>query len=150
MMVRELVKHHQTIFRKVEDLNDGFRFRLFYFNAYICLQICLGIFIFMKGEILLKIKYGIILITITIVEFLFSENGQKLQDEGKDLRTALYNCSWQDRPKWFISTLKILMIRNNRLPKIVLFNVFTLNRNNMTVVTRGAYSYFSLLNNFSH
>ncbi|RZF44349.1 hypothetical protein LSTR_LSTR010078 [Laodelphax striatellus] len=149
IMVRKLVMHHQTIFRKVKDLNDGFKFRLFYFNAYICLQICLGIFIFMKGELLLKIKYGMILITITIVEFLFIENGQKLQDEGEDLRTALYNCSWRDKPRWFISTLKILMTRNNKLPKIVLSNVFTLNHNNMTVVMRGAYSYFNLLNNVS-
>ncbi|XP_039296177.1 uncharacterized protein LOC111061708 [Nilaparvata lugens] len=148
-MLKELAKQHQTIFNNVEQVNSGFKFRLFYFNMFICLQVCLAIFIFLKGKMFLKLKYGVILVTIVIVEFLFSENGQKFQDEGEELRTALYTCNWQNKPRWFTSTLKILMTRNNRLPKISLFNVFTLNRNNMTVVMRGAYSYFSLLNNFS-
>ncbi|XP_039289294.1 uncharacterized protein LOC120352499 [Nilaparvata lugens] len=148
-MMGELARHHQNIFKKVKDVNIGFKFRLFYFNAYFCLQICLGIFIFLKGQALLKLKYGIILVTVITLAFLFSEDGQNFQDEGEELRITLYNCYWQNKPKWFTSTLQILMIRNNSLPKIALFNVFTLNRNNLTVVIRGAYSYFSLLNHFS-
>ncbi|RZF36629.1 hypothetical protein LSTR_LSTR007332 [Laodelphax striatellus] len=80
-MLKEVAKQHQTIFKNVEQVNSGFKFRLFYFNMFICLQVCLAIFIFLKGQMFLKLKYGVILVTIVIVEFMFSENGQKFQDE---------------------------------------------------------------------
>ncbi|XP_022196952.2 putative odorant receptor 19b [Nilaparvata lugens] len=149
LAVRELVIHHQTIFRKVRELNQGCDFRIFYANSYICLQIVFAIFIFMKGGFILKIKYGIMLITLVLVEFIFSESGQRLQDEGEQLRLALYECNWIGKPVWFTKVLQILMIRNNNSPKLGLLNLFTLNRNNVTVVIRGAYSYFSLLNKIS-
>ncbi|XP_039282053.1 uncharacterized protein LOC111045191 isoform X3 [Nilaparvata lugens] len=149
LVVRELAIHHQTIFRKVRDLNYGSDFRIFYANSYICLQIVFGIFIFLKGELILKIKYGLMVITIALLEFIFSENGQRLQDEGEELRQALYQCDWIGKPAWFTKVFQILMIRNNNLPKVGLLNLFTLNRNNVTVVIRGAYSYFSLLNKIS-
>ncbi|XP_039287586.1 uncharacterized protein LOC120352077 [Nilaparvata lugens] len=149
LAVRELVIHHQTIFRKVRELNNGSNFRIFYVNSYICLQIVFGIFISIKGELILKIKYGLMVITIALCEFIFSENGQRLQDEGEELRLALYECNWIGKPAWFTKVIQILMIRNNNLPKVGLLNLFTLNRNNVTVVIRGAYSYFSLLNNIS-
>ncbi|RZF36628.1 hypothetical protein LSTR_LSTR007331 [Laodelphax striatellus] len=150
LLLRELVKHHQKIYEKAAKLDEGFKFRLFYSNMYICLQICLAIFIFLKGELFLKLKFGITLISMLTVELLFSEDGQKYENEGELLRKTLYDCEWRDKPKWFTSSLLILMIRNNQLPKIGLFDVFTLNRNNMTVVIRGAYSYFNLLNRYSN
>ncbi|XP_039275534.1 uncharacterized protein LOC120349445 [Nilaparvata lugens] len=149
LMMKQLARHHQIICRKMDWLNEGFKIRLFYFNTFICLQICLGIFIVLKGQIVLKIKYFIIVISIAVIEFFLSENGQKVQDEGEEIRTVLYECDWRGKPKWFTSSLQLIMTRSNRLPRIYLFNVMTLNRKNMMVVMRGAYSYLNLLNNFS-
>ncbi|XP_039276245.1 uncharacterized protein LOC120349745 [Nilaparvata lugens] len=47
-MMRHVVEHHKVIFRKVGILNSGLKFRLFYFNTFSCLQICLSIFSFMR------------------------------------------------------------------------------------------------------
>ncbi|RZF32246.1 hypothetical protein LSTR_LSTR009475 [Laodelphax striatellus] len=149
LAVRQLVEHHQTIFWKVKALNNGSNFRIFYVNSYVCLQAVFGIFIFLKGEFILKIKYGLMVITIVLMELIFSENGQRLQDEGEELRMALYECNWLGKPAWFTKVLQVMMIRSNNLPKVGLLNLFTLNRNNVTVVIRGAYSYFSLLNKIS-
>ncbi|XP_039281804.1 uncharacterized protein LOC120350857 [Nilaparvata lugens] len=144
-----LVAHHQKIFWKVKQLNHASNIRILFVNSYICLQIVFGIFIFLKGEFILKVKYGLIVITVTMTEYIFSENGQRLQDEGEELRLALYECNWIGKRLWYTRALQILMIRSNHLPKVGLHNVLTLNRNNVTVVIRGAYSYFSLLNKLS-
>ncbi|XP_022191995.2 uncharacterized protein LOC111049045 isoform X2 [Nilaparvata lugens] len=149
LATRNLVIHHIKIFRKVEQLNYGSNFRIFYVNCYMCLQIVFGISIFLKGELINKIKYGFMTITIVIVEYFFSQNGQLLQNEGEQLKMALYDSRWIGKPRWFIRALQILMLRSNKLPKVGLLNIFTLNRNNMTEVIRGAYSYFNLLNKFS-
>ncbi|RZF37909.1 hypothetical protein LSTR_LSTR005409 [Laodelphax striatellus] len=135
-MMRELARHHQTIFkyRKWKTLIMASNFAC---------SISTHISVYnsaWKGQALLKLKYGIILVTLIPLAFFFCEDGQKFQDEGEELRISLYNCNWQNKPKWFTSSLQILMARNNKLPELgALFHVFTLNRNNLTVIVREHY-----------
>ncbi|RZF32548.1 hypothetical protein LSTR_LSTR006543 [Laodelphax striatellus] len=150
LMIKQLARHHQIIYRKMKWLNDGFKARLFYYNAYTCFQICLGLFMVLKGEILLKIKYFLIVTSISATQFFLCENGQKVEDEGEGMRSVLYECDWRNKPKWFISSLQLIMMRSNRLPRISLFNLLALNRTETVVVMKGSYSYLNFLNNFSN
>ncbi|XP_039277233.1 uncharacterized protein LOC120349899 [Nilaparvata lugens] len=150
-IMRHVVEHHKVIFRKVGILNSGLKFRLFYFNTFSCLQICLSIFSFMKGELTFKIKHGIVIFGVVMNCFFICDLGQKLQDEGEQIRNNLiYGCNWLNKPNWMNKVLLFMMIQNNKLPKLGLFNVFTLNRNNLRVIVQGAYSYFNLLKNISN
>ncbi|RZF47990.1 hypothetical protein LSTR_LSTR002056, partial [Laodelphax striatellus] len=133
-LMTHVTKHHQIIFRKVKILNSGLRFRLLYFNAFSCLQICLSIFSFMKGEATLKIKHGLVILGMIFNSFFFCDLGQKLQDEGEKIRLDLfYGSKWVGCPNWLIKMLFVMMLQSNNLPKIGLYNVFTLNRNNLRV-----------------
>ncbi|XP_039292423.1 uncharacterized protein LOC120353301 isoform X2 [Nilaparvata lugens] len=111
LIINDISKHHQFIFRKIRILNTGFRYRLFYVNTFVCLQLCFALFCF----------------------------------QSEKLELALYDCCWIAKPRYFSSCLKILMTRTTKTPKIVSFNIFTLNRNNLKIVVQAAYSYFNFL-----
>ncbi|XP_039287170.1 uncharacterized protein LOC120351969 isoform X2 [Nilaparvata lugens] len=150
-LMTHVTKHHQIIFRKVKILNSGLRFRLLYFNAFSCLQICLSIFSFMRGEATFKIKHGLVILGMILNSFFCCDLGQKLQDEGERIRLDLfYGSKWMGSPNWLLRMLLVMMLQSNNLPKIGLYNVFTLNRNNLRVIIQAAYSYLNLLNNFSN
>ncbi|XP_022187581.2 uncharacterized protein LOC111046367 [Nilaparvata lugens] len=149
VIVRQISIHHQLIYKKVGMLNKGFDFQVMYNNTFICFHLCLAIFCMVKVDLLYKIKYGVSIFAITIISFMYSENGQRLENEGENLRLALYSCSWIGKPSWFCRSLLILVTQNNRIPKLETFKIFTLNRNNLKVVMQAAYSYFSVLTRFS-
>ncbi|RZF35095.1 hypothetical protein LSTR_LSTR009687 [Laodelphax striatellus] len=133
-IMRHVAIHHQVIFRKVDILNSGLKFRLFYFNTFSCLQICLSIFSFMKGEFTFKMKHGVVIFGVVMNCFFICDLGQRLQDEGEKIRNDLiFGCNWLNKPNWMNKMLLFMMIQNNKLPKLGLFNVFTLNRNNLRV-----------------
>ncbi|RZF43177.1 hypothetical protein LSTR_LSTR013342 [Laodelphax striatellus] len=105
------------------------------FTGYMTLPaICLSIFSFMKGEFTFKVKHGVVIFGVGMNCFFICDLGQKLQDEGEQIRNKLiYGCNCLNKPNWMNKMMLILMMRSNQLPKLGLFNVFTLNRNNFRV-----------------
>ncbi|RZF32252.1 hypothetical protein LSTR_LSTR009481 [Laodelphax striatellus] len=144
-----LVKHHQSIYRKIKILSYGSTIRIFTSNCYLCLQIVIGITIFLKAEFVVKLKYGTMLLGLSMYEFVYNEIGQRLENEGEEIRMALYGSSWFVKPSWYRKALQIMMLRSNRLPRLGFLNIFSLNRKNKAEVMRAAYGYFNFLNEFS-
>ncbi|XP_039285867.1 uncharacterized protein LOC120351765 [Nilaparvata lugens] len=146
---RRVFAHHQLIYKKVRMLNKGLDFIVMYYNPFICFQLCLAIFCIVKVDLIFKIKYGFAFFTVLLMSFIYCEKGQSLENEGEDLRDALYSCNWVGKPDWFCRSLMILMIQNNQIPKIETFGILTLNRKNLRGIMQAVYSYFNLLMRFS-
>ncbi|XP_039295819.1 uncharacterized protein LOC120354031 [Nilaparvata lugens] len=143
---KQLVEHHQFIFRKMNQLNEGLRLKIFYVNAYICLQICVAIVSFQHGGSYKKFKYSILTLFVILSCLVYSEYGQQIQNEFENVRHALYETCVIEKPTWLQRSFLILMIRNTTIPQLSLYNTFTINRKNISNVCQAAYSYFNLLN----
>ncbi|XP_039287262.1 uncharacterized protein LOC120351979 [Nilaparvata lugens] len=132
---RRIFVHHQLIYKKTRMINKGVDFIVMYYNPFICFQLCLAIFCIVKLDFLSKIKYGFAFFTVLLMSFIYCEKGQSLETEGEELRNTLYSCNWIGKPSWFSRSLMILMIQNNRIPKIEAFGVLQLNRKNLRGVS---------------
>ncbi|RZF42906.1 hypothetical protein LSTR_LSTR003622 [Laodelphax striatellus] len=148
VLFNDICEHHQYIFRKIEILNDGYRYRLFYVNTFTCLQLCFALFCLQKGDLGSKVRYGVLSAAIILTNYVFSENGQRLENEGEKLREAFFDCCWTGKPHWLKSSLLILLTRMTKSPKIQAYGIFTLNKNNLKIVVQAAYSYYNFLGRF--
>ncbi|XP_039295658.1 uncharacterized protein LOC120354002 [Nilaparvata lugens] len=142
--------HHQTIVRGLTFLAEYMQIKWFYLNGYTTMQLCIAIICLLKGEPIIRVKYFAILLIIIVITYFYSELGQHIVDECEKMRTNLLYCDWIGKPLWYKKSLALIMTQNNRLPEIRLFNIFTMNRNNLSVVVQASYSYFNLLKNFSN
>ncbi|XP_039292574.1 uncharacterized protein LOC120353339 [Nilaparvata lugens] len=133
-LFNDICEHHQYIFRKIDILNDGYRYRLFYVNTFTCLQLCFALFCLQKGDLGSKVRYGLLSAAVILTNYVFSENGQRLENEGEKLREAFFDCSWIGKPHWLKSSLVILLTRMTKSPKIHSYGIFTLNKNNLKIV----------------
>ncbi|RZF49002.1 hypothetical protein LSTR_LSTR015503, partial [Laodelphax striatellus] len=66
---------------KMNQLNEGLRLKIFYVNAYICLQICVAIVSFQHGGSYKKFKYSILTLFVILSCLVYSEYGQQIQNE---------------------------------------------------------------------
>ncbi|XP_039295722.1 uncharacterized protein LOC120354008 [Nilaparvata lugens] len=143
--IRNMAIHHQTIYKKIRMLNTMFSYSMFYANTFICFQLCFAIFCFQIGDLVFKIKYGLLLVSMLMLQYAYSENGQMVKDEVEKVRLALNECEWEGHPSWFYPYFQMMLIQSSIQPKLNVFNIFTMDRKNMASVVQAAYSYFNLL-----
>ncbi|RZF39030.1 hypothetical protein LSTR_LSTR008620 [Laodelphax striatellus] len=147
-IIRTLGEHHQTCFKKISMFEEGGRYHLFYVNASLCSLLCLAIFCTQRvTSHNLKIRYGLLALSMLAGCMVYSENGQRLMNRGEKTRKAIYECSWIDKPIWVQKTLLIMMMRNTQDIEINFYGIFKTNRSNVSSLLQAAYSYFSFLNN---
>ncbi|XP_039275535.1 uncharacterized protein LOC120349446 [Nilaparvata lugens] len=151
LVVRDLVIHHQLIFKKVHKLNSSLVSSLIYGNSFLTIQLAILIFCLQQHpDFLQRIRYAIMMIPLLFMLIAYSEYGQRIENQGNKMRLALHNFPWQGKPKWVQSTLRILMIRSNMPPQVSsAYNFFKQNRENMSKLMKLAYSYFNLLERVS-
>ncbi|XP_039295961.1 uncharacterized protein LOC111049996 isoform X2 [Nilaparvata lugens] len=66
--------------------------------------------------------------------------------KGEKFRTTLWESNFIDKPKWFKSSMLIIMIRIAKELEIKPFGFYVLNLRTFSMVMKAAYSYYSMLN----
>ncbi|XP_039278550.1 uncharacterized protein LOC120350169 [Nilaparvata lugens] len=80
-IIRTLGIHHQIIFKKMSMFEEGGRYHLFYVNASLCSLLCLAIFCTQRvTSHHLKVRYGILALSMLAGCMVYSENGQRLMN----------------------------------------------------------------------
>ncbi|XP_039295963.1 uncharacterized protein LOC111049996 isoform X4 [Nilaparvata lugens] len=97
-------------------------------------------------DLVLKLENFVIVIPLAGMLFLYCFYAQQLLNEGEKFRTTLWESNFIDKPKWFKSSMLIIMIRIAKELEIKPFGFYVLNLRTFSMVMKAAYSYYSMLN----
>ncbi|XP_075235494.1 uncharacterized protein LOC142332764 [Lycorma delicatula] len=95
----------------------------------------------------LAIKLGFVRVKEVLNEICNAEEKQS-----ENMRRALYNCNWVDKPNWFKTSILSMMIRSTKLLELKPFglNSFAMNIDTFMMVLKAAYTYFHALRTFQN
>ncbi|RZF48780.1 hypothetical protein LSTR_LSTR008129 [Laodelphax striatellus] len=143
-----VVKLHDSICRKVSSLNSSLEKMYTVFNNTICFQICICLYSSSKmDDLVLKIEHLMLMIPLSLITFLYCSIAQNLLNEGEKFRELLYwGSSFVDKPKWFRTSLLLIMTRTSKELEIRPYGFYVLNLRTFSMVLNAAYSYFNMLN----
>ncbi|XP_039295449.1 uncharacterized protein LOC120353958 [Nilaparvata lugens] len=145
-----VIKIHELICWKASNLNKNLEMMYTILNNTICFQICVCLYSASKMEdFVLKIEHILLVLPMASILFLYCFSAQQLLNEGENLRTALWESAFVDKPKWYKSSFFMIMIRNNKDLEIKPFGFYVLNLKTFATVMNAAYSYFNMLNSLN-
>ncbi|XP_075236432.1 odorant receptor 43a-like [Lycorma delicatula] len=93
----------------------------------------------------MKIGYFISALSEILILYAYCTNGQKIINESDELRRAMGECPWLDKPLWFKKMLLLMMTKAQATLQIKPFGLYVVCLNNFVGILNGAYSYFNLL-----
>ncbi|XP_039280840.1 odorant receptor 67c-like [Nilaparvata lugens] len=141
-----VIEHHQNICRTVQELNEALSVFLFLFNCVCCAQICVSLYsCFEMSDSVSQMKYILLLGPVFSCFYFFCWSGQELINKNDQLERVIADCNWMNKPKWFRSSLRIMILRSSKPLQIKPFGLYTLNFNNIMMVCRAAYSFFNFM-----
>ncbi|XP_075235689.1 odorant receptor 43a-like [Lycorma delicatula] len=82
------------------------------------------------------------------IMYVFDVRGELIVTEWENLRNALYEYRWINKPKWFKKMLLIIMTQNNKKIEIKPGGIMILNLRNFAASVNAVYSYYNLLTKF--
>ncbi|RZF33784.1 hypothetical protein LSTR_LSTR014478 [Laodelphax striatellus] len=142
-----VIKLHDMICRRSSSMNRDFEMIYTIYNNTICFQICVCLYTSAKeNDIIHKAENILHMIPLAGILFLYCFYSQEILNEGERFRTKLWNSSFVDKPRWYRSSLLIIMIRNSKELEMKPFGCYALNLKTFSVVMKAAYSYFNMLN----
>ncbi|XP_039293121.1 uncharacterized protein LOC111056460 [Nilaparvata lugens] len=142
----KLVDHHSSLYSNVEVMNRRISslcfatINAFTFQLFTCVMCAIEIENFAT-----RIKYVFFIIFIAFLMILCASIGQNISDKGEEVRNALCNCSWVDKPEWFKKSILIMLIRSSKPLVIMPFGLYVLDLKRFAVILNGIYSYFNVI-----
>ncbi|XP_075236517.1 uncharacterized protein LOC142333380 [Lycorma delicatula] len=135
--LKQVADHQKYIYRMHKSLNKSVSISSLILNETVCLLGCMCLFwIAETNSIIQIVEYALFLSSAVIVLYFYLSCGQKIVDEGENMRIALYECNWVDKPKWFKTSILMMMIRSTKMLGLKPFglNGFMLNMNTFSMV----------------
>ncbi|XP_075236383.1 odorant receptor 67a-like [Lycorma delicatula] len=124
-----------------KSVNESLSISSLFIYAAICLLTCISLFWIAEASSVVKmVEYSLFLSAGVLVLYFYLSNGQRVVDESENMRRALFACNWVDKPKWFKTSILLMMIRS---AKTLELKPFGLNHFSMTVDTFVADSKFN-------
>ncbi|XP_039284928.1 uncharacterized protein LOC111057536 [Nilaparvata lugens] len=128
-------------------MNRDYEMMYTIYNNTICFQICVCLYSSVKmDDLVLKVQNILLIIPLAGILFLYCFYAQEMLNEGERFRTTLWESSFVDKPKWYRSSMLIIMIRNSKELEMKPFGFYVLNLRTFSMVMKAAYSYFNMLN----
>ncbi|XP_075230215.1 odorant receptor 56a-like isoform X2 [Lycorma delicatula] len=141
-----LIKEHDLICRNILDVNKFVQLTITATNQSLCFQMCIYFYLCLaEHNAFIKTAFFCIALFEILLLYVYCFNGQKLIDEYDEVRRALGDCTWVNKPQWFKKMLLIMMTRSMVPVHIKPFGLYVLNLNNFIGVVKVTYSYFNLL-----
>ncbi|XP_022195496.2 uncharacterized protein LOC111052972 [Nilaparvata lugens] len=142
-----VIKLHDMICRRSSSMNRDFEMIYTIYNNTICFQICVCLYMSAKmDDLILKAQNILHIIPLAGILFVYCFYSQEILNEGEKFKAKLWESSFVDKPKWYRSSMLIIMIRNAKELEMKPFGVYALNLRTFSVVMKAAYSYFNMLN----
>ncbi|RZF47842.1 hypothetical protein LSTR_LSTR013932 [Laodelphax striatellus] len=126
--IDNVIKFHDMICSRASDMNKDFEMMYTVLNNTICFQMCICLYTSAKmDDIVLKIENILLIIPIAGMLFLYCFYAQQLLNEGENFRATLWESNFIDKPKWFKSSMLIIMTRISKELEIKPFGFYVLN-----------------------
>ncbi|PSN49285.1 Odorant receptor 112 [Blattella germanica] len=112
----EIVKHHQSVFRFSEEVNNMFSpFYLFQFSTVI-IGLCFASFLASMPSLDSETRMQFIIFTFLLMAQLLLPcwYGQRVTDQSERIRDAVYGCRWYDKSPRFKKAVQIIIMRCQR------------------------------------
>ncbi|XP_075236837.1 odorant receptor 49a-like [Lycorma delicatula] len=103
-----------------------------------------------ENDLFLIIKYGIQISFYTIILYFYALNGQNLINEDNNVRRAINEFNWVDKPLWLKKYLLTVMTGMNKNIEVKPFGIYVINLKNFAKVMNAAYSYYSIFSKMSN
>ncbi|RZF38630.1 hypothetical protein LSTR_LSTR013656 [Laodelphax striatellus] len=130
-----VIKFHDIICSRASGMNKDFEMMYTILNNTICFQMCVCLYSSAKmNDLVLKIENFLIIMPLAGMLFLYCFYAQQLLNEGEKFRTTLWESNFIDKPKWFKSSMLIIMIRIAKELEIKPFGFYVLNLRTFSMV----------------
>ncbi|RZF42614.1 hypothetical protein LSTR_LSTR001409 [Laodelphax striatellus] len=142
----KIVDHHSSLYSNVEVMNRRISslcfatINAFTFQLFTCVMCAIEM-----ENLATRVKYVFFIFFVGSLMILCASIGQNISDKGEEVRNALCNCSWVDKPEWFKKSILIMLIRSSKPLVIMPFGLYVLDLKRLAVILNGIYSYFNVI-----
>ncbi|XP_039281841.1 uncharacterized protein LOC111062280 isoform X2 [Nilaparvata lugens] len=137
-----IVRCHQKLNRNFKECAESCTYGIFSLSFIVCVDSVLSIFIMLKAvDLKTKVMFAITTLSANLLLLLIYGIGQRIINQNDIFRRCLSEVAWTDKPKWFKSSLHIMIGFANTDIQMKPYGIYVLNYETLKNILKASFTF---------